>query len=119
MVSYHTRTATSTKHTSGAPIRTTLTSFIKKCTRHIHNINRQCTLNKTESIDLKYINDDAWAAGARAHKHDVCIHHMCQFRERLSRKHVDKSVKVFNVGDEFLIHCFKVNNHTSKCDCVC
>ena len=33
---------------------------------------------------------------------------LCHLREQVNRKQVDKAVKVFNVGDEFLLHCFKV-----------
>ena len=33
---------------------------------------------------------------------------LCHLREQINRKQVDKAVKVFNVGDEFLLHCFKV-----------
>ena len=32
---------------------------------------------------------------------------LCQLREYIRRVQVDKDVKVFNVGDEFLVHTFK------------
>lgn len=34
---------------------------------------------------------------------------MCNIREFISRKLVTKNVKVFNIGDEFLIHAFKAH----------
>ena len=34
---------------------------------------------------------------------------LCNMREFVNRKLVTKTVKVFNVGDEFLIHCFKAH----------
>ena len=34
---------------------------------------------------------------------------LCNMREFISRKQVTKAAKVFNVGDEFLIHCFKAH----------
>ena len=34
---------------------------------------------------------------------------LCNMREFISRKLVSKSVKVFNVGDEFLLHTFKAH----------
>lgn len=37
---------------------------------------------------------------------------LCHLREHLNRKQVDKAVKVFNVGDEFVMHYFKVVTNT-------
>ena len=34
---------------------------------------------------------------------------LCNLREIVQRTHVDKVVKVFNVGDEFLLHKFKAH----------
>lgn len=34
---------------------------------------------------------------------------LCNMREFIGRKQVSKSVKVFNVGDEFLVHTFKAH----------
>ena len=36
-------------------------------------------------------------------------------REKIGRVQVDKSGKVFNVGDEFLVHCFKAHLIASVC----
>ena len=38
---------------------------------------------------------------------------LCNLREQINRKQVDKSAKVFNVGDEFLLHCFKVGSKST------
>ena len=40
---------------------------------------------------------------------------LCNLREQLYRKQVDKAVKVFNTGDEFLIHCFKAHLKARIC----
>ena len=40
---------------------------------------------------------------------------LCHLREQINRKQVDKAVKVFNVGDEFLLHCFKVGTVVTEC----
>lgn len=40
---------------------------------------------------------------------------LCNLREFISRKQVSKAVKVFNVGDEFLIHCFKAHFTARAC----
>ena len=37
---------------------------------------------------------------------------LCHIREQIDRKHVDKAAKEFNVGDEFVMHCFKVEAST-------
>ena len=34
---------------------------------------------------------------------------MCHLREVIQRNQVDKGVKIFNVGDEFLVHVFKAH----------
>ena len=36
-------------------------------------------------------------------------------REKIERFQVDKSVKVFNVGDEFVVHCFKAHLAARLC----
>ena len=36
-------------------------------------------------------------------------------REQISRKQVDKGVKVFSIGDEFLVHAFKAHLMASIC----
>ncbi len=40
---------------------------------------------------------------------------LCNMREVISRKQVSKAVKVFNVGDEFLVHCFKAHFTARTC----
>ena len=40
---------------------------------------------------------------------------LCNLREQLNRKQVDKAVKVFNTGDEFLLHCFKAHLKARIC----
>lgn len=34
---------------------------------------------------------------------------LCNMREYINRKQVTKTVKVFNVGDEFVVHCFRAH----------
>ena len=34
---------------------------------------------------------------------------LCNMRKFIGRKQVNKAVKVFNVGDEFILHCFKAH----------
>ena len=40
---------------------------------------------------------------------------LCNHREYIRRLQVDKSVKVFNVGDEFLVHVFKAHLAANIC----
>ena len=40
---------------------------------------------------------------------------LCNMRELIGRKQVSKAVKVFNVGDEFLVHCFKAHFTARVC----
>ena len=40
---------------------------------------------------------------------------LCNMREFVNRKLVTKTIKVFNVGDELLIHCFKAHFIASIC----
>lgn len=40
---------------------------------------------------------------------------LCNMRELINRKQVSKAVKVFNVGDEFLLHCFKAHFTARAC----
>ena len=40
---------------------------------------------------------------------------LCNLREQLNRKQIDKVVKVFNTGDEFLLHCFKAHLKARIC----
>ena len=40
---------------------------------------------------------------------------LCNLRELLNRKQVDKAVKVFSTGDEFLLHCFKAHLKARIC----
>ena len=40
---------------------------------------------------------------------------LCNLREQLNRKQVDKAVKVFNTGDEILVHCFKAHSKARIC----
>ena len=40
---------------------------------------------------------------------------LCNLREYIRRVHVDHLVKVFNVGDEFLLHAFKGHLCASIC----
>ena len=40
---------------------------------------------------------------------------LCHLREHLNRKQVDKAAKVFNISDEFVMHCFKVETSTYTC----
>jgi hypothetical protein len=40
---------------------------------------------------------------------------LCNIRELISRKLVTKTVKVFNIGDEFLIHAFRAHFMASIC----
>ena len=40
---------------------------------------------------------------------------LCNIRQQLNRKQVDKAVKVFNTGDEFVIHCFKAHLKARIC----
>ena len=40
---------------------------------------------------------------------------LCNMRELINRKQVDKKVKVFSVGDEFLLHAFKAHLTARVC----
>ena len=40
---------------------------------------------------------------------------LCNMREQTRRNQVDKSVKVFSVGDEFLVHMFKAHLAAKIC----
>ena len=40
---------------------------------------------------------------------------LCNIREYINRKQVDKGVKVFNVGDEFITHAFRAHLIASIC----
>ena len=40
---------------------------------------------------------------------------LCNVRELISRKLVTKAVKVFNVGDEFLVHTFRAHLKSRIC----
>ena len=40
---------------------------------------------------------------------------LCNMREQINRKLVDKKVKVFSIGDEFLLHAFKAHLTARVC----